>query len=1490
MKKLSTILLAVLISVLCVLSTGAAEDLIFWDFSDEAVVAQWVGSDNTTVKVTTAGAKISGTNNNVNLTYTPTTDIILDNYQYVVFEYAGASINGGMQLYHWRGGSSDVNYLQGGVTAGDAGTVRRQIFDIAAGAPGVVNWTGKLDTFRLDPCRAGVDVEITVKYLALFANKAQYDALGAYIASDFGVYCNDTISGETMVLPVGGDVKFVLKAPAKHVIGGDCQVTWNKYTDDIAHAMPVADGMVFTVDTAEAGEAYYYATVNYEGGSYQSAPVKVIVCDEATYEEYNKYVDTAYTLYRGDAVAASSEEILVGKPATFMLKGPADYIFNGYNVEWFRDGVSAGKGKTIVVDPETPNSDYVVYKAVVTDAEGNEVYVSNEIRVFACEEINPPVVYYAGDLYNLLAADETSTTQLVNDGTALELTVANGDPHATIKGMNVDLTVYKYYAFKYKITSGGANSMAPFHFFTGNGVNNPGANGSYYDSLSISSAPNFQVTSKQIDLVTEEPRATVYTGMRLDFFNGGSFTIGDKMELEYIGFFTDAAQMNEFIQAGEQVIVPEPEGKFWQFADDADFTSELFANATYVDGVGAKLGAGTTYLANIKTRDKFDLDKYAVVKIFYTAAEDANLTVYNDGSIALNETLPAASGEATFDFRTLWNGEFGKLEFVSDKEITIGAIGFFTNEKAAELYDGSAEIPTAGGALEYEGAIWWNFADMSIFYKLQAINLDKKFNEIENAPNTITLTAQNDGAAKFSYSKIHMYGGATINAAEKYPYITIGYDSAALAGKPAYIKFKSELYPDPVTVNFTWPAALDDNYNGCLMNVGTDNNGYTKLFINFASLANLQAIDPSALSEWRGSIEYVEIGVDNLTAGDEVEIAYINFFEFATHAQSFDGKIILDPESLVTAKWSTKSRVIAEYVTVDDLDLEAEEIKFSVADYSRISRFTLTELKKNYPSKKVIVDGDVYDLEFYPKNVSDDMLTWYYDLEVSFDGTNSGDVYRETVKNLITENEGEYITGVYFLQKFVNDRAMPFKGKLVYEIGEAFNDKYLDIYKYDYREGTVALVERAPVKDGKITITTLGGDLAIVDSGYQPSEEELKRAEAIDVYENTPWNALIFDFGESSGAGLTVKANNAEIKDLTKSGVTYKSIISTKEGQRIELKLQPVSQFEASDYPVVIVKYKTSVNLSGSVNNYVTTDYYAGGTGYEWFSNATYYAATGAYTIAPTWTAKMIDYTNGDTMKASGLAINGTYTEGKTSNGSVDYPFKGMLSEYRLDFNVGPVGTTIDIAYVAFFKTADEAKQYLEARNVIEGFAAEEAKAEEEKANANKPEFYVFDLTDEKEAAKYTFASASESQPTKTESKMTKEGLWMKDDDAEFNITRLLGESDQFELSEYPVLKIKVKYSIPGVTSQLYVWNTAQTDINPRCELLVDKGGEWTEQIWDYSKENMALGTWNGVLTKFRLDPMRGAGRVEREATVAYIGFFKTVEAAEAFDGKIEKK
>ena len=137
---------------------------------------------------------------------------------------------------------------------------------------------------------------------------------------------------------------------------------------------------------------------------------------------------------------------------------------------------------------------------------------------------------------------------------------------------------------------------------------------------------------------------------------------------------------------------------------------------------------------------------------------------------------------------------------------------------------------------------------------------------------------------------------------------------------------------------------------------------------------------------------------------------------------------------------------------------------------------------------------------------------------------------------------------------------------------------------------------------------------------------------------------------------------------------------------------------------------------------------------------------------------------------------------------------------------------------------------------------------------------------------------------------MTKEGLWMKDDDAEFNITRLLGESEQFELSEYPVLKIKVKYSIPGVTSQLYVWNTAQVGTNPRCELLVDKGGEWTEQIWDYSKENMALGTWNGVLTKFRLDPMRGAGKVEREATVAYIGFFKTVEAAEAFDGKIEKK
>ena len=126
----------------------------------------------------------------------------------------------------------------------------------------------------------------------------------------------------------------------------------------------------------------------------------------------------------------------------------------------------------------------------------------------------------------------------------------------------------------------------------------------------------------------------------------------------------------------------------------------------------------------------------------------------------------------------------------------------------------------------------------------------------------------------------------------------------------------------------------------------------------------------------------------------------------------------------------------------------------------------------------------------------------------------------------------------------------------------------------------------------------------------------------------------------------------------------------------------------------------------------------------------------------------------------------------------------------------------------------------------------------------------------------------------------TAEGFWSKDADQEYNLTRSLAQEEQFSLKEYPVLKIKAKPSKAGVNCQFYVWQDNQSG-NPRTEFAFEKANEWNELILDYSSGAITSGTWDGVLTKYRIDPMRGSA--EREITIEYIGFFKSVEAAEAF-------
>ena len=104
MKKLTVVLSFILLAVLCVLSASAAEDYIVWNFSDPVVAAKWTPSGSTQTEVTEKGLKIYGEGDDLNISYKADSEIILDNYKYLMIEFTDSDVGGGMQLYHWTEG------------------------------------------------------------------------------------------------------------------------------------------------------------------------------------------------------------------------------------------------------------------------------------------------------------------------------------------------------------------------------------------------------------------------------------------------------------------------------------------------------------------------------------------------------------------------------------------------------------------------------------------------------------------------------------------------------------------------------------------------------------------------------------------------------------------------------------------------------------------------------------------------------------------------------------------------------------------------------------------------------------------------------------------------------------------------------------------------------------------------------------------------------------------------------------------------------------------------------------------------------------------------------------------------------------------------------------------------------------------------------------------------------------------------------------------
>jgi len=174
MKKLTSVLLVVLMVVILALSVSAAEESIVWDFSNPDDVAKWTPSKTTNVAVSDSGALISGEGNDINLTYTADMEIMLQDYMYFVVEYAGATRSGGFQFYHWTEGVSGNPRLDGSTKIGDAETVMSHKFDLTT-PPATASWSGKVTKLRVDPVRGSDPREIIVKSVGLYKDKATYE-------------------------------------------------------------------------------------------------------------------------------------------------------------------------------------------------------------------------------------------------------------------------------------------------------------------------------------------------------------------------------------------------------------------------------------------------------------------------------------------------------------------------------------------------------------------------------------------------------------------------------------------------------------------------------------------------------------------------------------------------------------------------------------------------------------------------------------------------------------------------------------------------------------------------------------------------------------------------------------------------------------------------------------------------------------------------------------------------------------------------------------------------------------------------------------------------------------------------------------------------------------------------------------------------------------------------------------------------------------------
>ncbi|MBE6688935.1 MAG: S-layer homology domain-containing protein [Ruminococcaceae bacterium] len=177
MKKLPIVFFVV--TLLCVLCVSASSDFIVWDFSDKNTYDSWHPTSTAVTTLTASGTYVTGSEDNMNFSYYPKEEIMLEDYGFFAIAFANVSIegdesDGNFQFYHWTENVTGNPYLSGTLCEGEG--VQYITFDTKNGNNPKASWSGKVTRFRFDPMRIKNAREYLIAYAGLFKDEATFEA------------------------------------------------------------------------------------------------------------------------------------------------------------------------------------------------------------------------------------------------------------------------------------------------------------------------------------------------------------------------------------------------------------------------------------------------------------------------------------------------------------------------------------------------------------------------------------------------------------------------------------------------------------------------------------------------------------------------------------------------------------------------------------------------------------------------------------------------------------------------------------------------------------------------------------------------------------------------------------------------------------------------------------------------------------------------------------------------------------------------------------------------------------------------------------------------------------------------------------------------------------------------------------------------------------------------------------------------------------------